>query len=263
MRAYWAIISARFRMLLQYRAAALAGFGTQLFWGLIRTMIFAAFYRVTSAPQPMREEDVVTYVWLGQAMLAMLPWNEDREVRMLIRTGNVAYEMLRPVDLYSLWYCRALALRSAPTLLRALPMFAVAALFFGLKPPPSWACAGAWAASTLAALLLSSALTTLMTISLLWTISGEGVTYLLCACAVVLSGMAVPLPLFPNWAQGVLSALPFRGVVDAPFRLYLGHIPPAAVWTVIAGQLAWTAALVLLGRAVLARGAHRLVVQGG
>ena len=26
--------SARFRMLLQYRAAALAGFGTQFFWGL-------------------------------------------------------------------------------------------------------------------------------------------------------------------------------------------------------------------------------------
>ena len=36
MRPYWAVLSARFRMLLQYRAAALAGLGTQVFWGLIR-----------------------------------------------------------------------------------------------------------------------------------------------------------------------------------------------------------------------------------
>lgn len=43
MTPYLAILSARFRTLLQYRAAAAAGFGTQLFWGLIRMMIFEAF----------------------------------------------------------------------------------------------------------------------------------------------------------------------------------------------------------------------------
>ena len=43
MRAYWAIFSARFRALLQYRAAAAAGCVTQVFWGLIRVMIFAGF----------------------------------------------------------------------------------------------------------------------------------------------------------------------------------------------------------------------------
>ena len=33
MRPYWAVIDARFRMLLQYRAAAIAGVWTQLFFG--------------------------------------------------------------------------------------------------------------------------------------------------------------------------------------------------------------------------------------
>ena len=44
MKGYTALVSAHFRTLLQYRAAALAGLGTQLFWGLIRVMIFEAFY---------------------------------------------------------------------------------------------------------------------------------------------------------------------------------------------------------------------------
>src|SRR5215207_3701378 len=140
---YLAVMSARFRMLLQYRAAAVAGFGTQLFWGLIRVMIFTGFYQSTTQPQPMSLEQVISYVWLGQATLAILLTGADNDVREMIRTGTVSYELVRPVDLYNLWYVRSVAQRAAPTLLRSLPLFALAGLFFGLKAPPSWAAGGA------------------------------------------------------------------------------------------------------------------------
>ena len=38
-RTFLAIVAVRCKMLLQYRAAALAGFGTQLFWGFIKVMV--------------------------------------------------------------------------------------------------------------------------------------------------------------------------------------------------------------------------------
>ena len=98
MKAYWAVVSARFRTLLQYRGAALAGFGTQAFWGLIRVMIFTAFYASSDGSQPMTLRDTITYVWLGQALIAILPWNWDREVHDMIRSGQVAYELVRPID---------------------------------------------------------------------------------------------------------------------------------------------------------------------
>lgn len=263
MRPYLAILSARFRTLLQYRAAAAAGFGTQLFWGLIRVMIFAGFYQSSSKHQPLSYQEVVTYVWLSQAMLVMLPYNLDQEIQAMIRSGSVAYELLRPVDLYSLWYCRAIAMRTAPALLRAIPMFITAGLFFGLTPPPSAASAAAWASSIIAAVILSSAITTLLSISLLWTVSGEGIARLVSLCSWVLSGMIVPLPLFPDWMQRILDLLPFRGVVDIPFRLYLGNIPPQNAFIMISQQLIWAASLILLGRLILSRGVRRMVVQGG
>ena len=117
MTSYWAVASARFRELLQYRAAAVAGMGTQLFWGLIRVMIFEAFYRSSVSAQPMEIDEVTTYVWLGQAFLALLPWNLDLNLRNQIRTGGVGYELIRPVDLYAYWFSRSLAWRTAPTLL--------------------------------------------------------------------------------------------------------------------------------------------------
>jgi len=263
MRAYWAIVSARYRMLLQYRAAAVAGFATQVFWGLIKVMIFAAFYRASRAPQPMSYAEVVTYVWLGQAMLRMLPWDMDGDLRAMIRSGAVAYELLRPLDLYALWFARAVAWRTAPTTLRAIPMFALAMACFGMRAPASAASGAAWLAAMVGALLLACAITTLLSVSLLWTISGDGAARLIVAGVIFLSGMIVPLPLFPDWAQSVVNVLPFRGIVDLPFRLYMGHIAPAGVWGVLAHQLAWTLGLVLFGRWLLARGTRRLVVQGG
>lgn len=271
LRPYRAILSARFRMLLQYRAAALAGLWTQIFFGVVLLMIYEGFYQSTTARQPMAFADVVSYVWLGQALLAMLPWNADAELRAMVRSGAVAYELCRPIDLYSLWFARALAWRTAPTILRAVPMCVVAAVLlpliglgeWRLATPPSIASALAFAATLVCTLFLGCALTTLINITLLWTISGEGAVILLTTLVTFLSGMIVPLPLFPDWAQPIVRALPFAGLVDLPFRVFTGHIPPAGAVSVLQHQIFWTLTLVLLGRWLLSHGIRRVVVQGG
>jgi len=262
-RPYWAILSARFRVLLQYRAAAAAGLATQVFWGFIRIMIFAAFYAAKPEGQPMTFGQVVTYIWLGQALLRMMPWGYDAEVRTMIRSGTLAYEMVRPVKLYWFWYTRSLAGLMAPTLLRAVPMLVLAGLFFGLEPPASWASLGAFLAAIGASLLLGAAIATLLTITMLWTISGEGIASLINAAVWLFSGIMIPLPLFPDWAQAMLKALPFRGIFDTPLQLYTGLIPAAQMPGLLLNQLAWAAGMVALGQFVLSRGTRRLVVQGG
>jgi viologen exporter family transport system permease protein len=263
-RAYCAILSARCRVLLQYRAAAIAGVVTQTFFGLIIVMVMRTFYASRPGVEhPMTIAEVVTYVWLGQAMIRLIIWHGDSDVQEMVRSGGVAYELLKPVDLYTLWYVRGIALIAAPVLLRAVPMLVIAKLFFGMSWPASPAAALAWAVATMASVLLAAAMCTLASISLMWTISGEGLRRFLSVAAWFLSGIVVPLPLFPHWAQAVMAALPFRGLIDTPLQLYIGRIPPGQAAGAVAQQLAWTAACVLLGRALVARGKHRLVVQGG
>jgi ABC-2 type transport system permease protein len=260
---YLAILSAAARTLLQYRAAALAGIVTQIVFGFVMVQVYEAFYRSSTGPHPMALSGVISYIWLGQAMLGLLPWNVEPAIRDQIRSGGVVYELLRPVDLYSLWYARAVARRAAPTLLRAVPMFVIATAFLGLQPPPTWASGLAWVAATFGALLLASAITTLLAITLMWTVSGDGIMMLCVTAVVFFSGQMVPLPLFPEWAQPLVANLPFRGLIDIPFRLYLGHIPAAEAPGLLAFQLAWTLVFVTFGRLLLARGRRVLVAQGG
>jgi ABC-2 type transport system permease protein len=270
MRPYLAIVSARFRMLLQYRAAAAAGVFTQAFFGFVLIMVYEAFYRSTDAPQPLAFPEVASYVWLGQALLATMPWNADAELRAMVRSGAVAYELCRPVDLYRLWFARALAMRTAPTLLRMVPMavFAMAVLpWIGLPEwrlaPPAPLAGLGFALALCAALALSSALSTLINITLLWTIAGEGIVMLLTAIVSVCSGLLIPLPLLPGPVYAVLRWLPFAGVADLPYRVYTGNLPLSELWLVLARQLAWTIALIALGRHLISRGLRRVVVQGG
>lgn len=263
MSAYLAIWSARIRTLLQYRAAAWAGFGTQLFWGLIRVMIFTAFYHSTTAKQPIPLPALITYLWLTQAMLMMTMANVDQDVRVMIRDGSVAYEMLRPLDLYILWYSRAVAARIAPTLLRATPLFVVACLFLGMRLPVSPAAAIAWLLATLGATLLTAAFSCLITISLLYTLAGEGMARIAPALTYALSGSLVPIALLPAWVQPVVNALPFSGMMDRPFRLYIGQASPGEVGVILMHQLLWTLVLILMGRGLLQHATRRLVVQGG
>ena len=75
--------------------------------------------------------------------------------------------------------------------------------------------------------------------------------------------MILPLPLYPEWMQPLLNALPFRGLVDVPTRIYLGHIPATEALGAIALSGVWALALIALGRWILSRGCRRTVVQGG
>jgi ABC-2 type transport system permease protein len=268
---YMAVVSARYCMLLQYRAAAFAGLVTQCFWGAIRLMIVAAFYAASTQSQPMSLSEVVAYIWLGQAFFGMLPWNIDEEFAQKVRDGSVAYDLLRPVDLYAFWYSHTLAYRTAPTTLRAIPLGFLAMLVlprlglaeWALGAPPSWVSGVLFSVSLVGAAALSTAITMLTNISLLWTISAAGMDRIMPAVVTVFAGMVIPLPLFPDWVQPFLRLQPFRGLVDVPFRIYSGNIPPSVALLEIVSQGVWVGCLVWLGRALLARGTRKLVVQGG
>ena len=263
---YAGLLRMRMRAMLAYRWAAAAGVATQWLFGLARVMVLMAFYHYNAGATDMPLSQAITYTWLGQAVLGILPWNGDPEINESVRSGQVAYELCRPVDLYWMWYARSLAMRSATTLLRAGPQFVIALL---IVPPdirmvmPDMLSLLCWIPATLAAVLLAAAVTNLLHIALFWTVNGEGLVRLLPNLLLVLTGMMVPLPLLPDGLQTMLRLQPFAGIMDLPIRLFCGELPPGALPEVLALQLFWTAVMLLLGRYLIGRGLKRLEVAGG
>lgn len=270
LRPYAAVFKARFTLLLQYRAAAFAGFVTQCWWGGIKVMVLAAFFRgVSTTPMTLRQ--AIDYVWLGQAFLTLLPWSVDPEIARMVRTGDVAYERLRPLDAHAFWYARAVARRTATPLLRAVPMVLTAGVLFhwlgmsewALSPPASMEAAVLFLLSMVLVIALSSAIATLMDVATVAALSERGVNALVGPIVIVFSGSLIPLPLFPEWMQPALRLQPFAGLLDTPFRIYGGHLGALDALVALGRQAGWVAVLVLLGRAAMARVMARLQAQGG
>ena len=130
MRAYLSVFRMRLRLECQYRGAALGGIVCQIFFGLILIALYRALY--AGNPQSMPLETITTYVWLQQAFFRML-LSSDAELADKIRTGNIAYDMCRPLDLYGFYYARVMALKLMGSLLRAVPMLLFASLL-----PDGW-----------------------------------------------------------------------------------------------------------------------------
>lgn len=265
-RTYISFFRMRFLALLQYRASAAAGMCTNWAFGMMRVMVMIAFYASANRAQPMSLEQAITYTWLGQMLIGILPWNVDKDVSNSVITGQVAYELTRPIDIYAMWYMRTLAYRLAPTLMRGVPMAFICTLLLPQQyrmQLPEGAALAAWAASMIGAIILSVAITSLMHAYVLIIQKVDGFTRLINALAELLSGMIIPLALLPDAMTGFLRFQPFAGVIDLPAQLFCGTLPPSSVWAVIATQFIWSAIFIFAGRAVTNYGLKKVVLAGG
>ncbi len=271
LRPYLAAFRARFQLMLQYRAAALAGFATQCWWGAIRIMVFAAFYGAHAAAAPISLADAVTYVWLGQALLAMQPWVADPEIGQSVRTGAVGYDRLRPLDAYGFWYARTLGWMLARALPRAVLMVLAAGVVLPLvglgawawRPPSGEAAALLFLPAFALMAALATAVLMLANIVVAASLNERGVNAILTPLVVVFSGSLLPLDFYPDAWRPFLHLQPLAGLVDIPFRIWFADLQGMAALQGLALQAGWTLVLVLIGRWAMDRMMRRLEMQGG
>lgn len=270
-RPYLAAFRARFQLMLQYRAAALAGFVTQCWWGAIRIMVFAAFYGANAAAAPIPLADVVTYVWLGQALLTLQPWFADPEIGQAVRSGGVGYDRLRPLDGYGYWYARTLGWMLARALPRAALMAAAAGIALPLlglgdwawRPPAGVEAALLFVPAFVLMTALGAAVMMLANVTVAASLNERGVNAVLTPLVIVFSGSLLPLDFYPEALRPLLHLQPFAGLVDIPFRIWFADLNGAAAFRGLALQAGWTIVLVALGRLAMARTMHKLEMQGG
>ena len=263
MRKYLYVFRMRRRMETQYRGAALGGLICQVFFGLILVALYRALY--AGKPQAMPLSHVASYVWLQQAFFRML-LASDPELMDKIRTGAIAYDLCRPLDLYGYYYARIAAQKLMGSVLRAVPMLALALLLpegWGLSLPVSWPALGLGLAALALGLLCVSAMENITMAFTMRTLDARGMQAMLNMLMMTFSGNILPLTLFPDAWQGVITALPYAQLLDAPIRLITGEVPVAQAGQVLLGQAAWTVGLILLGRWLWRSNQRRLVIQGG
>jgi len=267
MKSYLSYFKLKFKIGLQYRAAAIAGISTQLFFGIVYILVYLAFYESDISNIPMPLDQLISYLWLVQAFFSIVYlWYKDKDIINLIKTGNIAYELCRPQDVYMMWFSKIYGERLANLALRCFPVLLFAILLpkpynLNLKIPLIRFML------FIVIILLSTILMTLIVllyhVICLFTLDEKGIVNIFMVISDILSGFVIPLPFFPVLFQKLAYILPFRYVSDFPFRFYVGNISFNEGINGLVLQLLWIIIIYIIGRVLIKKALKKVVVQGG
>ena len=249
--------------MLQYRANAYLFLLVLLFQVLLYRSLWHALYHGGQVIGGLDLRSVVGYsvlgVLVGQGSLVA---GSNPAVQARMRSGEIVYDFLRP--LAPLWSYTLQSMGSAMVTLAWVAVGSVLAWAFGLLMPPSGPGDFLWfVLSLLIGIQISLSLSFLAGLASFWTLETRAVEGLYRAVLQVLSGAIVPLTFFPAWVLHLSNLLPFAQAVSVPLLLYIHPQPFNRALTTVAVQALWLIALRALSSWAWARGARRLVVQGG
>jgi len=264
---YIALLRIRFTNSLQYRAAAFAGLATQFAWGFMYILAFAAFYRGNPNAFSMTFQQTVAYIWMQQAFLYLFfIWIYDNSIFESIESGHIAYEMVRPMDIYSRWYSMTAANRLAGAALRCMPVLLVAFVLpepFRLVLPASLVQLGLFLVSMALSLGVVVSFTMLVYISAFFTINSMGTRIAVGIAGDFLAGGYIPIPFFPDNLRTVVELLPFGSMQNMPLLIFNGHLSGIELVRGLTMQVFWLVVLISVGRLLMRNALKQVVVQGG
>lgn len=264
MLAYRRIAAASFRQYSTYRMATAAGVFTNTIFGFIRASIMLA--AIGTAGGELSGYDALqaaTYVWLGQALLAPIEVFGTRELALRIRQGDVAIDLLRPVDLLGQLYAAKLGRSAYLLLARGVPPMLIGAIVTGIALPPDPLSHLLGAVAVMLAITVAFLADAMVNLAAFWLVENRGLITVYTAVMNLLSGFLIPIVWFPDWLLMIARATPFPSMVQTPIDALSGRVAPLDALPLIGVQVVW---VVVLGGAsvlMLRAGVRSLEVQGG
>ncbi|VXB46563.1 ABC transporter permease [Nocardioides sp. AX2bis] len=261
---YLRLVRAGFREQSAYLLAAFGGLVANATFGLLKVAIL--FATVRAAGGELRGYDLAemsAYIWLSQGLLGSVNLTGRTDMADRVRTGDVAVDFLRPLDVQAAAVATDTGRRLFALLPRGVPSVVIGALLVGMSTPGS-----AWtyllgAVSVLLGIVLSCACVYLLAVVGFWIVETRGLQILYMVASGFLAGLFVPISLFPDWLHAVAVSTPFPSMMMYPVDLLSGRVEGLPALLLVAQQAAWLAAAAVLGQVLTRAGRRRLEVQGG
>src|SRR5438309_803440 len=181
--------SSSLRRQLTYRTANLAGLATNCCFGYLRAVVLLAVYQGRSSVAGYAPNEVVSFVWITQALLMVVALWGWWEVEETIRSGDVVADLAKPFSYLGFWLARDYGRALCYIVYRCIPIFVVAQLTFGIRWPTSPLTWLALAISVWLAVTVSFAWRFLINVAAFWTTDARGLGNMLGSVVALLSGL--------------------------------------------------------------------------
>lgn len=208
--------------------------------------------------------EMLTYVTIGWIARTLYHSDIDYDLNEMVKSGEVTVHLMRPVNLQWMTLSRSVGETCFRVFFLSLPVGISLSLVFSVLPPASLGAALGFLGSTVISFLILSQINFITGLSAFYLHSVNGVIRAKFFLLQLLSGLLLPIPFFPDWAQQIMNFLPFKYVSYVPLQYYLGKIDFAHDGLrILAMQLFWVVALFCLSSFLWSRARSKVEIQGG
>lgn len=222
-RLYLRLVAAGFRRWSTYRWAALAGLFTNVVFGFMRCAVLLTMFESSASVAGYDPASAVTFVWVGQGLLAVVHLWPDTRQAMRVRSGDIAIDLIRPWDFQLALLAENAGRAGFAVLTRFGPPMLAGWLSYRMYVPVSPRVWLGFAVGLVLAVVVSFGLRFLLDLTAFWLLDYRGVFGLYTVVSSLLAGLIVPIGLFPDWARVAIWCTPFPAMVQAPADLLIGR----------------------------------------
>jgi ABC-2 type transport system permease protein len=207
--------------------------------------------------------EMVTYVAVGWIIRSVYFNNVDTDMAADIQSGAIVVTMLKPAGVQVRYLGQAVGEAAFRLLLLTGPSALLISLIFPVRPPVGAAAFAAFLVSLAGSVMLTGALNFIVGALALRMTSILGLLRAKFYVQELLSGLLVPLTMFPPAIAAAFGWLPFQHIAYTPLRIYLGKLEGVELVQALAVEWLWVAALMAFGAWFWDRMARQITVHGG
>lgn len=259
---YSAIAGMAAKTRLAYNMWVWAEFVVTVLTMIVFVYFWRAVYAGASTLGGMALSQTITYILLARLLSPLIETRTIFFFGFMIRQGQVAVELTRPLDMQARIFTESLA-ELLVFLVQRLPLFLIAVLFFDMRLPADPAL---WLAFFISLLLGQAALFLfdwMFACLAFYVTETWGLSVVRVAAGSFFSGALVPLAMMPAWLREVAGAMPFAQALAVPVSFLSGIYTLAdapRLWLV---QIGWLVGMLVLSRLVFHVAVRKVTVQGG
>lgn len=204
----------------------------------------------------------LNYALLAQVFLSVVQSNPVYALGKRVVDGNIAIDLVRPVDLQAAMYAQNVADILVSLVVKPL-LLGIAIWLFGLTLPTD---PSIWIWFLISLFLGNAALFCfdwIVACLTFYTTEAWGLVILRNGVAMFFSGAIVPLEMMPSWLRHIIEIFPFSQALYIPVALLSGLTPVTQALEYSLIQLAWIGGLAIASRIVFVIAVRKVTVQGG
>lgn len=260
---YLSLFVAAAQRAVAYRQSILIGVVANSVWVIIPYFLWQAIFTETPQVGTFDWERMRTYIVLAYAINILLSFGVEARMMYNIRNGDVATELMRPIDYLKAQFAEAsgAAVTEAALAIPLVLVFGVVVIH--ILPPASLLYAILFIISVALGYVVKFLISYMTGLICFWTLNALGLLWTRAALTNIFSGAFIPLSFLPGVLQTAALILPFQAIVYTPIRIYFGELAGGDLALAVGVQLFWCIALWLLARVVWRPSIKALTVQGG